>query len=69
MATLWSLFHIPIGVGLVWLYIRLDHAGLFVSAWGRGGFYAGAAMVVFCTAYVIPYVAFSRVYRNILTTA
>ena len=68
-ATLWSLCHLPIGFGLVWLYQRLDEAGLFASSWYFAGFLTGAAALLFCTAYVIPYLTFKRVYRINTTSA
>ena len=67
MPYLWTLGHIPIGVGLVWVGERFYQARLFSSSWGLVGFFVGAAAVLFCTAYVIPYFAFSRVLRIIPT--
>lgn len=67
VAYLWLLCHIPIGIGVAWVGAAFDQARLFTSSWGLVGFVVGAAAVGFCTAYVIPYFAFSRVLRIIPT--
>ena len=64
MAKLWTLCHIPIAAGLVWVGTQ---AGLLTSSWRIVVFFVAAAAVLFCTAYVIPYFAFSRIYRIIRT--
>jgi len=69
VAHLWTLCHFPIGAGLFWIGGRFDQAGLFGSSLGYVGFVVGAAAVVFCTAYVIPYFLLSRCYRIIRTDA
>ena len=42
MVYLWTLCHIPIGVGIVWVGMGFDQAGLFTSWWACDGFFVVA---------------------------
>ena len=57
---LWTLFHMPIGLGLWMLGKALSP---FESSWGFPSFLVLAAGTLFCTAYVIPYFGFRHMYR------
>lgn len=53
--------------GLIWLW---GVVGRYAdSPWGKGLFLLSAMFLIFCTAYVIPYFAFDRVYRTELEGA
>ena len=54
LAHLWILCQIPIAYGLVELFVKLSHPAYFIVV---------AIGVVFCSAYVIPYYGFRRLYR------
>ena len=49
--------------GLIWLWGAAGRHGYIDSSWGMGLFLLIAVILIFCTAYVIPYFAFDRMYR------
>lgn len=62
-AHLWTLFHFPIGAGIFILGRRLVAAGLFDSPWGLVAYSACAAVLIFLSAFVVPWLAFKKLYR------
>lgn len=63
IAHLWTLLHLFIGGGLIWLWVVAGRNGYLDSSWGMGLFMISAVALIFCTAYVIPYFAFDHAYR------
>lgn len=63
-AHLWTLFHATIGAG-IWIIIgrRLAATGLFDSPWGLVAYLACAAVLIFLSAFVVPWLAFKNLYR------
>ena len=62
-AYLWTLFHVPIAAGIWTIGRRLSAAGIFDSPWGLTAYLVCAIALVFCTAYVVPWLAFKNLYR------
>ena len=62
-AHLWTLFHFPIGAGIFIIGRRLASAGLFDSLWGLVAYLACAAVLIFSSAFVVPWLTFKNVYR------
>ena len=63
-AYLWTLLHLFIGGGLIWLWGASGRSGYLDSSWAMGLFLLAAVIFIFCTAYVVPYFAFDRMYRT-----
>ena len=59
----WTVLHLFFAVGLIWLYRTAGERGYLGSAWEMVLFLLLAVVLIFSTAYVIPYFAFDRVYR------
>lgn len=63
VAYLWTLLHLPIGIGFLWAWRDLRDGGYLDSGLGVGGFMLLTAAVIFTTAFVIPYFWLGGVYR------
>jgi uncharacterized protein (DUF983 family) len=62
-AYTWVILHLILGFGLVSLYQRLTLNGVINSSTGVLLFVAATLAIVFLTAYVIPWMFLSDVYR------
>src|SRR5947207_2605685 len=60
LAYIWTVLHVPIGAGIVRWHFWV---GRIESPRAVLDFFLGAAAILFCTAYVVPYLAFKRMYR------
>ena len=62
-AYTWVILHLILGIGLVSLYQKLTVDGVIASSAGLFVFLAATVALVFLTAYVIPWMFLSDIYR------
>ena len=62
-AYVWTLFHVPLGAGVILLGRGFARSGVFEASWTSPLFVLGAIALLFSTAYVIPWLGFKDVYR------
>ena len=61
----WSAFHVVLAVALVNLYIDFAMSGVIASPTGVLMFIAACLALIFMTAYVIPWMFLSTLYRAV----
>ena len=62
-AYVWTLLHLPLGLGLIELDNVLERNGVLSSPLTQGTFVVAALVLVFCTSFVIPWYGFNRMYH------
>ena len=63
VAYIWTLLHAVLGIGLAEGHKALKAAGMLSGSFGSLSFLLAAALLIFCTAFVIPWVWFNGAYR------